>query len=620
MQDKAIVEIGRLKGDKKPELYQNFIENPFPGQNFNVILILFNISKQNGETICSFKGVDIEKASEKNYQQYAYRKGSPRGGDITFTTKFFGNIEKKFKTLLAQANKATSIAQKINEGEERQILKSLKKCLEEKATQIKTQLNALYESLDKKQQASSLLSFKFQGIDLKKYLIDFKTFQYILLQAGTSGKAEKYQVVSKGEDALCSICHEKKELVYGFASPYKYASVDKPGFVSGFFRQKNNWKNYPICTDCALEFELGKKYIAEKLNRHFYGKRYFIIPQTTIPSQAILDRALIILENVEYKEREGSKIESREENLMRKIAIEEGSKNQFTISLLFYEEDPKTKAMKIKLFIEELFPSRFREIFIDIPRQIELRPVFKNAIQTKKEKYDLKFSFQILKFFFEDSFYKVTQSVFLGTHLSEKFIYAGIMRQIRKEAIASKRIRTTILKGLMVLSYFQKLHLITKGKKFFKMEHTQQNSEFPQEGKGQNPFDLKKFNEFINANSDFFGSHSECSIGIFAVGVLVRQVFNWQKRHLDNTPFEKKLKGYRLNAKDLKKIYCEALDKLNKYSSFYTYQPLRKFLANTFVLKAPEMEQMSNNEISFYFVAGLEFGNNFKTSKTSKDD
>lgn len=127
-------------------------------------------------------------------------------------------------------------------------------------------------------------------------------------------------------------------------------------------------------------------------------------------------------------------------------------------------------------------------------------------------------------------------------------------------------------------------------------------------------FNLDGFNEFVKANQSFLDS--DIKVGVFAVGVLVRFLFDIQHANLRNTPFENKLRGYKLNPELLIQVYTEALDKIQKYQkNFYVYSDLRDIVNNYFVVKQQDMNIMSNNELSFYFVAGLEMGKKFKNAK-----
>lgn len=124
-------------------------------------------------------------------------------------------------------------------------------------------------------------------------------------------------------------------------------------------------------------------------------------------------------------------------------------------------------------------------------------------------------------------------------------------------------------------------------------------------------FDFKKLISFISENQNFV--KKEASTGIFSLGVLVHLVFSMQQANLNSTPFEKKLKGLHITAKDVERIYKEAVEKVNQYSYQNTYKELREFIAEKLLVNKSEIEKMSNQEISFNFVCGLELGRKFKS-------
>src|SRR5690606_1338651 len=140
-----------------------------------------------------------------------------------------------------------------------------------------------------------------------------------------------------------------------------------------------------------------------------------------------LSKSLKLLKNIDYKVSDD--IERREDYLMEKIG---GFDNFFTLNLLFYEENPTTKAIKIKLMLEEIPPSRFRKLFIDVPNIVNRHALYQNADYhfKKKEKVDLKFSFGFIKQFFEDSFYQIIYKVFMGQQISRLELLDRFMKII----------------------------------------------------------------------------------------------------------------------------------------------------------------------------------------------
>ena len=132
--------------------------------------------------------------------------------------------------------------------------------------------------------------------------------------------------------------------------------------------------------------------------------------------------------------------------------------------------------------------------------------------------------------------------------------------------------------------------------------------------KPESTFNLTGFNEFVKENSNFLDS--DIKVGIFAVGVLVKFLFDIQNASLGSTPFENKLRGYKLNPELLMNVYTEALDKIQKYQkNHYVYADLRDVVSQKFTIKSNELNKLTNNELSFYFVAGLELGKQFKNKQ-----
>lgn len=124
-------------------------------------------------------------------------------------------------------------------------------------------------------------------------------------------------------------------------------------------------------------------------------------------------------------------------------------------------------------------------------------------------------------------------------------------------------------------------------------------------------FDFKELQKFLEVNPSF--AKNEHSKGIFSLGVLVQLVFALQQAKINSTPFESKLKGLHLTPKDVNRIYIEAVEKVNQHAYQSTYRELREYIAEQLQLHQEEINKMSNNEISFNFVCGLELGRKFKS-------
>jgi len=404
-------------------------------------------------------------------------------------------------------------------------------------------------------------------------------------------------------------------------APFKYSSPDKPGFISGFFNKEKFWRNYPVSSKEALALEYGKKFIKQHLTGYFYGHEFLFVPHPIIHSNNDELEMIIELLKDAFSKARDKKISKEERNeaeeyVQRIIAQQE---NYFYLDMLFYSEDKKTEAISIEMMLEEVMPSRFNKLFVEVPESINKNSLFNDAISKKEGKTrfltDLKFSFEIVNNFFGDKFLDTVQCIFLGKPISKAFLFERFIARIRKNYNDAKTqdkwtepAGWSVLKAIMLINYLQELGIIENNKTYNYMDTTTIE-------KKSGRFNLDGFNQFVKENQSFLDS--DIKVGVFAVGILVRFLFDIQHANLGNTPFENKLRGYKLNPELLMQVYTEALDKIQKYQkNFYVYTELvENIISQYFVLKKQDMLTMSNNELSFCFVAGLEMGKKFKNAK-----
>lgn len=619
MQDKAIAAIGewQLEDSKGLEPVDLYIENMFTDKDYQMLLLVFDITDNNGELACEYKGIDIEKVSseKEDYRKYAYRKGSARGGDITFTTKVSSPVNKKISGIRETTFKNVLVC-KTGKLDEITLFELLKSTFVENEQIIISEIDEVFQNFSREETVATGLSFKIVKNGVEKYLRDFDLIKELVILSGATTNFIHGGTESKSKNKISSVSSKTSDEIYGFAAPFKYSSPDKPGFISGFFNKKLNWRNYPISSEETLALELGRKYIKQNLTGYFYGHEYMIVPHPIIKTKSEDLKRIIRLLKTAFDDEKNAKNEKkkRAEDRIQKIIASE--KNYFNIDLLFYKEDKKTLAISINLMLEEILPSRFRQLFIDAPENVNKNKLFKNAITIKKELQDLTFSFQIIKNFFEKNFLDVVRKLFLSQNISPDYIFEHLIGVIRKNHNAAKTSDSwveptnwTVKKAIMLISYLQELNIINYNKNYKYMDVEKIE-------KKESRFNSEGFNAFVNENSNFLDS--DIKVGIFAVGVLVRFLYDIQSQSLNtsNPPFENKLRGYKLNPELLMNVYTEALDKIQKYQkNNYVYTELRGIVNDKFILKTYELGKMSNNELSFYFVAGLEIGKQFKREK-----
>ena len=610
MQDRIIAEIGHWQLEKNSDLQPSdlYIEDMFPGKDYCMLLLIFEIADGN----CNYKGIEAETVGKgsASFRKYAYRKGSARGGDVTLTTKLSYPIDKKWDNIkTAQLKKLSS-----SPHQESTIFKQIEIAFIENEGDIKNQVEEYFNnaSRDEKMTTGISLRIDYKGI---KYLNDFELVREIILDSGQEKKYEHNGTVSRQKNAVCSVTGEVATDIYGFAAPFKYSTPDKPGVISGFFNKEKFWRNYPVSSTEALALEYGKKFVMQNLSGYFYGNEYMFVPHPVISGDR--EQLEIIIEMIQDAFDKSLSPEERgdSEDYVQKIIGEQ--ENYFYLDILFYTENKTNKSISINMMLEEVLPSRFKQLFLTAPESVNEIPLFKNAIVTKKEIKDLKFSYEIIKQFSDDKFLDVVQQLFMGTSISKEFLFEKIMSLIRKNYNTTKSGKwaeytsTSVLKAIMLINYLLELEIIQNNKNYTIMDTSKE------ENQKSGSFNLEGFKQFVTENGSFLDS--DIKVGVFALGVAVRFLFDSQYANLKSTPFESKLHGYNLNPDLLMQVYREALNKIQQYHKFYAYIPLREILNNYFVVKSVDMKALSNNELSFYFVAGLEMGKRFKNEKSSDE-
>lgn len=648
MQDKAIAQIGHWQLEKNKDLdpVDLYIENMFPGKDYKILLLVFEITGENRELICRFKKVDLSIVGKDSasYRKYAYRSGSPNGGDITFSTIFsisarkdiFINAKKKLSKMKVRFSEIENY--KIGEEANEDIKATIE--LEKRIfSSILEEYTKYYYSIVRKTIKQLLdcdtnmksigISFQINYHGKALLLNDFLIIKELILKSGAETKYKTQDSKSIAKNKRCSVSGKCENTIYGFAAPFSFSTVDKKGSISGFFNKEKNWRNYPISSSEAIALEQGKRFILENLKGTFYSYSFMVIPHILIDNNFQNLEKVILYLKVAFGTKDGiidtqEKKNRAEDRVMSMI----GEMEDFlSIDLVFFET--QNAAFRIKQTIEEVLPSRFNILFNIIPNKIQKKNIFADALVINGVFTNLNFSFSIIKQFFSPYqkskkrqfnspvFLDVIHKIFRGIPIKREFLFEKIMfcyrmwfnENLQAETYYGNALELPIKKALMLIDYLQELNIIQNNKNYKYME-----IESVEKKPGR--FNLLGFNEFVKENIEFLDT--DIKVGVFSVGVLVRFLYGIQTYELQTQrpPFENKLRSYKLNSDLLMQVYTEALDKIQKYQkNFYTYSDLREIINQYFVVKQQDMNKMSNNELSFYFVAGLEMGRKFKNEK-----
>jgi len=581
------------------------LDNPANRDTKNVLFILLN--EENGEF--EYRGIATEEYSKEKLKEYLYKKGSPNGTDIT-PTSMVTEREKTFNIKILNWFKNYN-SDKNNRNE---MLRNIYPCIEESKEKI------LQDLKEKSAIENNIISFKING----KYLGELEIFRNILVDKASENFYKKFGKISKSENELCSICKKKSDEVYGFVSTFNFYTVDKPGFISGGFRQKDAWKNYPVCLNCALTLEDGKKYLEDNLSFNFYGFRYLLIPKFMKGVKKDIQKDIFKKIEIQKDPQFGKKAIkhlTNDENEVLKTMSEQ--RNYLNNNFLFYSA-PKGfngAVFNILLYIEDILPSRLKELF-KIKEVVDQEEIFQNCeidiYQDRKKigKGPLEFNFGILRTFFpritnnrtfNKYFLDIINKIFTKKPVEYDFLLNFIVKKIRDDFMQNYPTKIDTLKAFMLLNYLNELNILKlkeevkmETKNLFMMEREEKEME-------------EKVELFFNKFSDFFGS--DIKKAIFLEGVLTQYLLNIQYQERKATPFRIKLKSLKLDEKQIRKLLPEIQNKLEEYGKNY-YRDLESIISNYFISSGNDWN-ITNDEISFCFVLGMNLSYLFKKEKNN---
>lgn len=559
----AIREIGKWQRNKcgKDEL-DTLIQEPFKSGG-KVVSIKVDVDRND------FDRVELEDYDSSKKMKYLFRQGPSNGPNptptakITDVNKTFGNkIQKWFEKYSSKENFLENI-RKILSDNEGKITKAIQDCIKD---------------INKKE--GKLLTIKIKQNNEWKYIGDFEIFRKSLKDIET-----QKTIGISASDKDCSICGERKALVSGDSSVFKFYTIDKPGFVTGGFNENIAWKNFPVCPECKLELEEGRKFVENNLVYGFYGLRYFLIPKLLLggieDNSEVMGILLYSSKIVSLKDRVKKSITSDDKDILEILADE---KDVLTVNFLFLGKEQS--AERILLLIEDVFPSRIKKIF-------EVKYHVDNIFNNDSDKG---FTFGTIRTFFSKSsggkresdlnkyFLEIVDSVFKGRKLDLDFLLKFYMATIRKEFINDGYFMPSVKDALMDTIFFENLGLIN-----FKEVKDMEESIFEE-----------VFKKYGNTFS------SPVKRGIFLLGALTQKLLNIQAYNRQGAKsFMKKLKSLKMDQKDIMGLLPGVQDKLEQYGSFDTWRRLTQESSKYLLVNAGDGWKLSIDEINFYFACGM---------------
>ncbi len=576
----GIKELGEIKlkmeGRDLSDLLSILVQDPNQDGRFpKTLCIVFKKTKKGYK----YNSIRIEETSKLKINKYLYHRGASMGADITPTAKIT-DIGKTFKNKIKGWFKKV----KVNNF----IIASLKKAMEDSEKDILTDLTKKWTDikLSLQQNQSGIVTLAIEENYKLKYIGDFPIFKDLLCNY-VKAKYEKIKKINH----VCAVCGKKKNEVYGSALTdiFKFYTLDKPGYIAGGFQEKAAWKNAPICLDCSLKINEGKKFLKDFLKGKMGYQQYYLIPKFILGVEGIKEVVETFFKYSTHPEevlsnKSLSRITEDEKEILEILGE---LKDVLTYNFLFFSA-PNPQVFKINLLVEDVLPSRIKRIF-EAKKKAEKPEIFKN-IELKNKYENIEFRFDEFRQFApsQKAFLEVVDKTFRGVKIEPNLLFSWFMTPIRRGFVNESYLKLQVLKAFVSLLFFKKLKILPQ-KIYFK------------EG-GELMTELKEKAEsfFMNFPETF---SSPAHKTVFLLGVLAQKLLNIQRQEGKATPFRKNFKGLKMKEEDFKGLLPKIQNKLEEYGKNY-YHSLESLISEYF-LQAGKSWGISTDELNFYFVLGM---------------
>jgi CRISPR-associated protein Csh1 len=394
--------------------------------------------------------------------------------------------------------------------------------------------------------------------------------------------------------------------------------------VVGGLNEKFAYKNSPICFDCFEKMRIARQEL-EEAKFDLAGLKYLIIPESL--NRETLGRFIKLLKHLKLKKfSEGDKEDfkmniselAKEESDIDEdidevwsyknkgisggenldfLAIFRRLKDVIWANFLFIEKEQSRES--IKLYINEIFPSRVFEMF-EAKEYVEK---LKKLIDIEDIEIDIDFNFNfntIRLFFSKNDFYNVIGAVFVGKNLEKNFLYSNFMGKIREDYHNNKDINLKLIREAFVSYVF--IRILTEGLNMKSLNK---------------PENLEEFFKWIEDLPTVKGERWKRAL--ILMGFLTEYILEEERRERGSKPFLKKLKGFRMRWKDIEGLLMDIRNKL-EILDLFDYESTRKIFATISEDITSGEPRATVNEINFYFVVGMGLYHKFKDLLFSKKE
>ena len=525
------------------------IENPYIRYNENDKIIKVVIKNN------QYNGVEVEGYDRENYKKYFYKEGtgknSPNYGP---SIKFTDSVSKVEKFVPGR------------------FIKWFENYNKEMFNSLTTHTSEIIEKFS-----------KIRGENKDRYLVtitidgNYPKDVIGLPEYIKKGHIDKITEVST-DNGVCSLCGHKGT-VYGDASPFAVYTLDKKCYRTGSYDKGNGFLNFPICYDCVLNLRHGEEVINGLFAFNLNGVKVYMFPY-------------YLKNNIDnLKEYINACRTEEQKDIFDIPSLDCNETDGLRFNMMMYKDVNARKL--IYRYITDINRS-FVERINNTIEKVDEKEYYKKTLKDK----DLEFKFDFLRELLKNKWINSPQwkeyvNVIVKIITEEKYdkgmFFSVLMEALRQKLDDKKADKyIPILKAIMCVEFLTDLNVILN-----------------EEGEAMGNIYATKYENYFNLNYKMW--RSNMAKASFLLGVLTKKLLNVQYSKLNNTPFEKCFKGFRMSGKDIKALYAKVCNKFMEYDYYRNCVMELKDVAGLYFSNSKN--NLPKDEINFFFVMGLSIGN-----------
>ncbi|WP_241240675.1 TIGR02556 family CRISPR-associated protein [Thermotoga sp. Ku-13t] len=391
------------------------------------------------------------------------------------------------------------------------------------------------------------------------------------------------KMVETSELGTCAFCGRCGYVSATVNEAFKFATFDKPGFCPSL-RKQDATKVLPICSECMTYLKNGANRIMKNLSLDFLNVKLWIIPSLLRRDDGLLEKVVKSIESTVGEYRDFARNETR---IVRALSqIDEQVFYDFVFVSI------KQSQQRIELHLTQISPTRLK-LLVDASKRVgERQTLNENELPTVERMWHL-YQKPARRTLAGKNYFALVRSVFHGENYSYQRFLWHCMDTLRKTVFSGdEKNKLSATRSLARQIFACVLYLNSIDVFNFREVKGDVSENFAERF-------FEKFPEFFN---------HPWKKAVFLTGVLTGKLLSIQYAKRQATPFFNKLKGLKMNIRDVQALVPEIRNKLQQYGAFGNWaQELIRLIGHYYMLCGDC--KVGIDELNFVFTLGMAYSN-----------